>query len=593
MFGAVPYLLKHKVQLLDRIQFYTSMFGVVLILLHVGFVRATDLTYFMRQAGTVIFYILFAVEMLRTIGAFLVKKRFDGSSYSGMFVCLYMLLVLFARHIGWEGMDYFFVRDEWIFLGVALVFLIQLSKNSLFLDKLYFNPTIFFVISFLALILLGTVLLMLPQTSIEAPLDFIDAFFMSTSAVCITGLQVTNIASEFTFFGQLVVLLLIQIGGLGIMTFTGFFGYFFSGGFSFKNQLMFGEVLGENKLNEVIRTLLMIIFMTFLLEAIGAIMLFFALDGANFEHVGQRLFFAVFHAISGFCNSGFTLIEGGMGANVYRFNYGFQLALSSMFICGTLGFGAIHNFYTYLIKTWHAGVDRFFHRRRVKYKAHNFSFSYKFVIYCNAIIIALATVSFFLLEYNNTLAADSSFSGKLTTAFFMANSSRTAGFETVGVGMLSMPTLIMAVTLMWVGSSPGSTGGGVKVTSVALALLNIVALARGKESIEIFGRRILPESVSKAFAIILLSILSILLCFIFLNVTDGNLDTTALLFESISAYTTSGLSLGITPDLSTAGKMVVMTTMFVGRVGMLTLLVAFIKDSTKKSYIYPSEKMMF
>ncbi len=175
----------------------------------------------------------------------------------------------------------------------------------------------------------------------------------------------------------------------------------------------------------------------------------------------------------------------------------------------------------------------------------------------------------------------------------MANSARTAGFETIGVSLLSMPTLIMSVTLMWIGSSPGSTGGGVKVTTIAVALLNVVSLARGKESIEIFGRRILPESVSKAFAIILLSILSILLCFIFLNVTDGDLDTTALLFESISAYTTSGLSLGITAELSSAGKLVVMTTMFVGRVGMLTLLVAFIKDSSKKNYIYPSEKLLF
>ncbi|PVH25880.1 TrkH family potassium uptake protein [Sphingobacterium corticibacter] len=586
------YIIRYKAQALDKIMFYLSLFCTAIILLHIGFVRDLFWANMLGQSAIILFYGLFSLEFIRLFASVFVLKKINVTHFSSVFLSAYMLFVIFVRHVGWSG-EVDFTRDEWAFLGVALVFLTQLSKNSLFLDKLYFNPTILFVISFLALILLGTVLLMLPRTSIGAPLAFIDAFFMSTSAVCITGLQVTNIATQFSFFGQFVILLLIQIGGLGIMTFTGFFGYFFSGGFSFKNQLMFGEVLGESKLNEVIKTLLMIIFITFLLEAIGAFMLFFSIDAAQIPDVGYRIFFAAFHAVSGFCNSGFTLMEGGMAGNVFRFNYPFQLALSSMFICGTLGFGVIHNFYTYGKKTVTAYIDRFIRRRRVVHKAHNFSFAHKFVVYCNIIVIALATISFFALEYQRSLAADESIWGKMTTAFFMANSARTAGFETIGVSLLSMPTLIMSVTLMWIGSSPGSTGGGVKVTTIAVALLNVVSLARGKESIEIFGRRILPESVSKAFAIILLSILSILLCFIFLNVTDGDLDTTALLFESISAYTTSGLSLGITAELSSAGKLVLMTTMFVGRVGMLTLLVAFIKDSSKKNYIYPSEKLLF
>lgn len=169
----------------------------------------------------------------------------------------------------------YFAKQEWVYLGIAILFLSELSRNSLFFDNFYFNPTILFVISFIALILLGTVLLMLPRTTIVTPLNFIDALFMATSAVCITGLSVTDISTNFSTFGQAVVMILIQVGGLGIMTFTGFFGYFFSGGFSYKNQLMFGEILGENKLNDVISTLLTIIFITLLFEFIGGVMIFF------------------------------------------------------------------------------------------------------------------------------------------------------------------------------------------------------------------------------------------------------------------------------------------------------------------------------
>ena len=197
------------------------------------------------------------------------------------------------------------------------------------------------------------------------------------------------------------------------------------------------------------------------------------------------------------------------------------------------------------------------------------------------------------MEQQHTLANDTSPVGDWITAFFMANSARSAGFDSVNVNFVATPTLIMMVTLMWMGASPGSTGGGVKVTTVALAVLNILALARGKESIEIYKRRIAVESVNKAFAIIVLSALTITLSFVLLNVSDPQQEMKALLFEIVSAYSTCGLSLGITPSLSATGKIIVAATMFVGRVGTLTLLVAFIKNTRNKSYIYPTEKILF
>jgi len=309
--------------------------------------------------------------------------------------------------------------------------------------------------------------------------------------------------------------------------------------------------------------------------------------------VGDRIFFSAFHAISAFCNSGFSILPEGIHHEAYRFNYGFQMCLASIFILGGLGFGTVYNFYTYAQQKLKALVNTLIFRRPYVHKARSFSFNTRFILLCNAIVLVLATVSYFVLEQRHTLTEDSSVVGEWITSFFMANSSRSAGFNSANLNFLAGPTVIMFITLMWIGASPGSTGGGVKVTTVALAILNIFALARGKESIEIYKRKIATESVNKAFAIILLSVLTITFSFILLNFSDADKKLEELLFETVSAYSTCGLSLGITPSLSANGKLIVIFTMFVGRVGPLTLLVAFVKNTKNKSYIYPTEKILF
>ncbi|MBE8714190.1 ATPase [Sphingobacterium sp. KB22] len=592
MISFFKYVFKYRVKVVDRILFYLSLVCAFMVIAHVGYITDPAIGKISRKLVLSLFYVLFTVESLITVFSIFSSRKLTPSNYPGIAVIIYFLIILFQRftHVPFLS---FLEKDEWIYFGIAFIFFVQLSKNSLFFDNFYFNPTILFVISFLGLIILGAVLLMLPKTTIEAPLSFIDAFFMATSAVCITGLSVTDISTNFSVFGQTVIMLLIQIGGLGIMTFTGFFGYFFSGGFSFKNQLMFGEILGENKLNSVISTLLTIIFITLLFEFIGGLFIFFTLDSTLFESLGDRIFFAAFHAISSFCNSGFTILKDGIQGENYRFNYSFQIALAMIFVFGGLGFGTVFNFYTYFKAKFSAIICKLFLKKNYKYKPQIFSFNSRFILLCNIIVIVLATISYYFLEQQHTLTEDKSAFGEWATSFFMANTSRSAGFNSVNINFLANPTLIMVVTLMWIGASPGSTGGGVKVTTVAIAFLNVIALARGKESIEIYKRRIASESISKAFAIILLSIVSITICFILLNFSDPNVGMVELLFESVSAYTTCGLSLGITSSLSSASKLILMLTMFVGRVGTLTLLVAFIKNTKNKSYIYPSEKILF
>ncbi|WP_245971236.1 TrkH family potassium uptake protein [Sphingobacterium puteale] len=588
----VRFVFKYKNGLVDKIMLYASMICAAIVIFNVGYVTDPMLGILLGKTIHYLFFVLFFMIALRESSSIYALKKIAVEHYSGLLILIYFIFILIARFAGIEALAVF-SREQWIYLGIYIIFIAELSKSTLFFDNFYFNPTILFVISFLVLILIGTVLLMLPRTTIEAPLSFVDALFMATSAVCITGLSVADISTNFSMFGQTVIIVLIQVGGLGIMTFTGFFGYFFSGGFSFKNQLMFGEILGENKVASVIKTLLTMIFITLLFEFLGAVLIFSTLEKANFPNMGSMIFFSIFHSISSFCNAGFSILSGGITNEAYKFNYPFQLALSSLFILGGLGFGIVLNFYTYLKESILLWYHRLVTKKNYKHKAWSFSFNSKLVLLCNAIIIVAATLFFYFLERKNTLSLEKGFDGEWATSFFMANAARSAGYNSIDLSFVGAPTTFLIMVLMWVGASPGSTGGGVKVTTVALSFMNIISLAKGKEYIEIFKRRIASESVNKAFAIILLSFLVVGLSFFILIFTDPDKSMKDLLFESLSAYTTCGLSLGITPSLSMGGKLIIVVTMLVGRVGMLTLLVAFIKNTTRRNIIFPEEKILF
>ncbi len=573
---------------------YTSLACTLLILFHIGYNTDETTAKTFDALAVVLFYILMVLSVCSMLLSVWVTRRRGPSLYGGLILLAYFLVIAGARNFGATQENLAFLQhDEWIFLGIFVVFLTEFSKNSLFFDSLYFNPTILFVISFLVLILVGTLLLMLPKTTVIGSMHFVDALFMATSAVCITGLSVVDIATQFTLFGQTVILILMQIGGLGIMTFTGFFGYFFSGGFSYKNQLMYGEILGQNKVASVVNTLLTIVAITFLFEALGGIMLYFSVDKTLFTSRSEHLFFSIFHTVSAFCNAGFTTIPGGLQHADFRFAYPVHLIIATLFLLGGLGFGIVLNIYTFA-KRW---VIQFFRRLvsgdPVKHKAWVISFNSRLVAWSTLILIMGATIATFLLEYDNSLQVHDSQFGKWVTAFFMGNAPRSAGFANVEMSALSFSTLMVLVLMMWIGSSPGSTGGGIKTTTFAVALLNIISLARGKEHLEIFKRRIATEATNKAFAIIVLSLVAIGTTALLLSITDGEKPIEALVFESFSAYTTSGLSLGVTPSLSNGGKLALALSMFIGRVGLLTLLVALIKNTKNKSYTYPQENVLF
>lgn len=577
---------------IDQIVLYASLICSGIIVFHLGYDKNPTVASTFDKLIAAAFFSLFTLAALRTGLSIWEGKRVKLEHYAGILLFLYLVLIAVAW-LGGESVA-FLRQQEWLYLGIFITTLAEISRSSLFLDKLYFNPTLLFVIAFLGLALAGALLLMLPNSvNTTTPLRFIDALFMATSAVCITGLTVVDVARTFSPFGQTVLLILIQLGGLGIMTFTGFFGYFFSGGFSYKNQLLFGEIIGQQKVGAVIRTLLKIIFVTLSIEAIGAVLLFFAMPSYQFATRGEHLFFAVFHAVSAFCNAGFTTVENGFNQPLYKFNYEMQLILVGLFIAGGLGFIIVFNGYTYvrgwLVNFWH----RIWSGRPFVYKPWIISFNARLMAWSSLALILISAVAMFALEANRTLAEHGGTLNKIIAAFFMGNSARTSGFSIVDINQVSFAMIPLIMVFMWIGASPGSTGGGIKNTTFSVGLLNIISLVKGRDHLEIFHRRVSSDSVNRAFAIIMLSFLAIGVSLFMLSFTDGEKGIKALAFESFSAYATCGLSLGITPHLSDAGKIIISATMFAGRVGLLTLLVAFIKNTRKRSYTYPEEKVLF
>ena len=592
MLSNLRYIIKYREKTVDQLMLYISLLCGLAVLFHLGYNTNQRTAHYFEASIPWIFYGLFLLSVVRTALSIVAKQQVAVSHYGGIALTVYFLLITIGRS-STNSFFHFLQQPEWLYLGIFAVFLTELSKSSLFFDTFYFNPTILFVISFLFLILIGTLLLMLPKAGTDAPLSFLDALFMATSAVCITGLSTVSVATAFSPFGHTVLLILIQLGGLGIMTFTGFFGYFFSGGFSYKNQLMYSEFLGQNKVASVISTLLKIIIVTLAFEALGAVFIFLSTERSDFKTVGDRLFFAVFHAISAFCNAGFSTVADGMNHSAFRYNYSIQLVVACLFIIGGFGFGVVFNLYAF-VKRWGVNVfQKLTVNKPYVYRAWVINFNTRLVMWMTGILVVCSTVLTFMLEYNNTLQAHPTWWGKWITAFFMGNSSRTAGFNVVDMNLLSFPTLMLAILLMWIGAAPGSTGGGIKTTTFAVAVLNIVSLARGKDKLEIFGRHVANDSINKAFAIIALSFLAVGVTIFGLSITDGHLGLLPITFESFSAYATCGLSLGITPQLSAAGKTIVIGSMFVGRVGLLTLLVALVRNVKNRGYEYPQEKVLF
>jgi len=579
--------MRFNLKRLDHLAFWISFFGIVVFIADFGYSQS-DLSQSIING----YYFVVLGIGLASIALRYIEKKNQKNTKVLVFDILSVLItitVLYFHLINGQNhkLHPILFNDNLIKFAVVLTFIREFSELRLIYKRTVLNPAQLFIISFLVIILLGTVLLMLPKATYDG-ISFIDAFFTSTSAVCVTGLIVVDTGSYFTEFGQVIIICLIQIGGLGILTFASYFSYFFKGGSTYENQLALGDMSNSKKLSEVFSTLKYVLIITFGIEMMSAMMIYFSLDASTFESQYSQIFFAVFHSVSAFCNAGFSTLSNSVYDVGFKFNYFLQIVLIFTFVLGGLGFPIVVNILNYL--KYRLSQVFTFSERLKNYRPWVLNLNSRINLITTISLTAIGFVVFFILEYNNTMA-EHGFFGKIVTALFGAATPRTAGFNSVDMAALTFPTLVMTLLLMWIGASPSSTGGGIKTSTFAIAALNILSLARGKTKIEIFRREIADISVRRSFAIISLSLLVIGFGVMVISIFDGEKSLMQIAFECFSAYSTVGLSLGITGDLSSVSKIMLIIIMFVGRVSMLSIMIAIMDKVKHKSYRYPTEEI--
>lgn len=453
------------------------------------------------------------------------------------------------------------------------------------------NPSLMLSASFLLFIFIGSLVLMMPKCTV-AGISYIDSLFVATSAVCITGLTTVNVSQTFTPTGLIVLAVMIQAGGLGVMTFTSFFALFFSGNTSIYSQLMVKDMIYSKTINALIPTLLYILGFTLAVEAAGAAAIFLSIHNTLGMSVNGELVFSAFHSLSAFCNAGFSNIDGGLSNPLLlRSDQWVYVIVSILVMAGGIGFPILVNFRQaaerHLRSLWH----RLRGKGRLPAPAHVYDLNTKIVLVASAWIIVVSSALFFLFERNNSLSG-MPLGHQIVQSVFNSFVPRSSGFSSVNpAGFLNI-TLIMFVVLMWIGGASQSTAGGIKVNTFATMLLNLRAVVLGRQRITVFGRTVSVPSLRRAHAVIGLSIVAYITVAMMLVGLEPELSTRSLLYEAASALFTVGSSLGITPSLSIPSKILLSVAMFLGRVGIISLLVGIVGEHTDAPVRLPDDNII-
>ena len=479
--------------------------------------------------------------------------------------------------------------NKFLVISVLLLFAaLEISKGIVSFINKKTNPALLMAVCFAVIILFGALLLLLPRSTHEhIRLSLVDALFVSTSAVCVTGLSTVDIALTFSLEGQIVIALLIQIGGLGVMTITSFFAMFFMGGTGLYNQFALRDMVGSETFSSLISTLLYILGFTFSIEFLGACCIWFSIHDTMGMTLHEELFFSVFHAISAFCNAGFSTLTGNLGNETVLYGHNlFFIIISVLVILGGIGFPILMNFrkvisYSLRKMLWHKQTEQSLPRY-----IHLTNINTKIVLVSTAFLLAGGMLLVAVLEWNGAFAG-MSVGEKVVQSFFTSVVPRTAGFNSVDLAQFSLLTILVYIFLMWIGGASQSTAGGIKVNTFAVALANIRAVVRGENAVVLFNREITSDSVSRSSAVVFGSIVAILLSFVALLLLEPDISPKGLLFEVVSAYSTVGASLNVTPELGNASRLLIVVLMFVGRVGLITVLMGMSRQRDRRKYRYP------
>ena len=440
------------------------------------------------------------------------------------------------------------------------------AKNKL-------NPPKILVLGFATIILIGAFLLTLPiATENGEGLSFLNALFTATSATCVTGLVVVDTGDTFSTFGELVILFLIQIGGLGFMTFATLLFLLLGKKISLKERLLLKEAFNNITISGLVRLVRRILLFTALIELIGALILSirFSFDMS----IGKAIYFGFFHSISNFNNAGFDLMGGFNGLTEYVDDPFIVLTICALITIGGLGFIVINELYEY--------------RETKRLSVHS-----KIVLTSTLILTIGSTILIFLFEYGNskTLGPLSEW-GKVLGSLYQAVTPRTAGSNTLPIGDLTQTTLFLIIFLMFIGAGSGSTAGGIKITTFALLVATMWSQIRGKEDVVLFRRRIVNETILKALTVTMCGMMIVIFVTFILSILEQGHSFMMYLFEATSAFGTVGLSMGLTPELSPGGRLVIILTMFAGRLGPLTIAFAIAKRRKSEAFRHPKGNIM-
>ncbi|BDD07874.1 potassium transporter [Fulvitalea axinellae] len=474
----------------------------------------------------------------------------------------------------------FYIFSESVYILTIVGY--KLVVASMSIPRLNIRPPTLFILSFGILILCGAGLLMLPTMTVHpGSMSFTDALFTSASATCVTGLIVVDTATYFTIRGQVVILILIQVGGLGLLAFALFFAQFIRKNVSLKEQVLIQDFFSSDSLYSAKRILRQVVTLTLGIEAISAVLIYYSWgNGVEFISTGQKVYFSVFHAISAFCNAGFSLFSNNLFESSIRHAYLMQVVVAVTVIFGGLGFTVIEDLFS---------PKKL--RERLRKPWMDWRLSTKVAVYVSAFLIVLGTVIIFILEFDNTMDT-LNVGEKMVASFFQSVVARTAGFNSVDIGGMRNATLIFVVVLMFIGASSGSVGGGIKTSTFYLISVSALATIRGKSRIEI-GKREIPKTLLfKALSVFFFASTIIMISLFLLAFFEPEISVIHLAFEEVSAFATVGLSTGITSALSEPSKYILIISMFLGRVGTLTFVLSLSNSAYTKTYKYPSTSMM-
>ncbi|OPA80612.1 Trk family potassium uptake protein [Paenibacillus selenitireducens] len=434
------------------------------------------------------------------------------------------------------------------------------------------SPPRILTLGFAFIILLGACLLMLPISNTNGqPLTFIDALFTSTSATCVTGLIVVDTGTHFTVFGQVVLMCLIQIGGLGFMSMATLFALAFKKKISLSERLILQEAMNQSSMEGIVRLIRRVLIYSMTIEAVAALL--FTIRWSFDMPLGRAVYFGIFHAVSFFNNAGFDIFGHYQSLVAYVNDPLVNIVAMLLIIFGGIGFIVMADVVDY--------------RNKKKLSLHT-----KVVLSMTSFLIVFGAIVIFIFEFTNTKTLGPlHIGGKILASFFQSVSPRTAGANTVDIGSMRQASQFFMIILMFIGASPGSTGGGIKTTTFAILIGAIIAMIRGKEDVVMFRYRLAKERIFKALTITFLSLMLVVFVSMLLSTTEDH-QFLMILYETTSAFGTVGLTMGLTADLTVFGKVIICLMMFMGRLGPLTLAYALGPKTEKELYRHPEGKMI-